>query len=191
MPLAKNTNVVVVPAKSQLQETNDIKPIDLSLETPNNSIMLILLVVIMVLALAGYFFYRKFRKKDNQLPVIIIPPHLRAKQRIEQAKRLLGDPRQFCFEISDALRIYLEERFSLRAPERTTDEFLLDLQKTSHLSPEQKRMLADFLTRCDLVKFARYEPTEEDLISLQDSALNLIDETAQYGENVDAMKVAV
>jgi len=190
MPLAKNTNVVVVPAKSQLQETNDIKPINTSLETLNNYTMLILLAGLLA-ALAGYFLYRKFSKKDKQLPVIIIPPHLRAKQRIEQAKRLIGDPRQFCFEISDALRIYLEERFSLRAPERTTDEFLLDLQKTSHLSPEQKILLADFLTRCDLVKFARYEPTEEDLLSLLDSALKLIDETAQYGENVASTKVAV
>jgi len=51
--------------------------------------------------------------------------------------------------------------------------------------------LADFLTRCDLVKFARYEPTEEDLLSLLDSALKLVDETAQYGENAMAMKVAV
>jgi hypothetical protein len=108
-----------------------------------------------------------------------VPPHVRAKWKLNEALRLISDPRLFCIAVSDALRVYLEERFELRAPERTTEEFLQDLQSTEHLNEEQKRSLTDFLERCDLVKFARFEPNESALRELHESALRLVDET-QY-----------
>jgi hypothetical protein len=39
-------------------------------------------------------------------------------------------------------------------------------------------LLQDFLTRCDLVKFARMEPTIDELKGFLEAALRLIDETA-------------
>jgi len=47
------------------------------------------------------------------------------------------------------------------------------------LSAGQKQSLAEFLERCDLVKFARFEPTESALRELHESALRLVHET-QY-----------
>ncbi|MEY2408782.1 MAG: hypothetical protein QOF48_1452, partial [Verrucomicrobiota bacterium] len=95
------------------------------------------------------------------------------------ALRRIGDPKLFCTEVSDTIRFYLEERFTLRAPERTTEEFLLELRSSRHLTRDQKESLGAFLESCDLVKFARFEPTEQALRELHDSALRLIDET-QY-----------
>lgn len=106
------------------------------------------------------------------------PPHLRARHRLNAALDRLHDPRAFCIAVSDALRIYLEERFHLRAPERTTEEFLIELQTSPTLTAGQKRTLADFLGNCDLVKFARHEPTEADLRGLHGNALRLVEETA-------------
>ena len=119
------------------------------------------------------------RKLFTPAPVPIIPPHVRAKNKLREALALISDPRLFCIAVSDALRVYLEERFNFRAPERTTDEFLLDLQQTTLLSPEQKESLTAFLQECDLVKFGRFEPNEDELRGLHDAALRLIDET-QY-----------
>jgi hypothetical protein len=99
---------------------------------------------------------------------------------------LIGDPRAFAIAVSDAVRVYLEERFTLRAPERTTEEFLRDLQKTSALTPQQKASLAAFLEQCDLVKFARFEPPESALRELHESALRLVHET-QYRETADPL----
>lgn len=107
----------------------------------------------------------------------LIPPHVRAKQRLQAALAHIHDPRLFCFEVSETLRVYLEDRFSLRAPERTTEEFLVELQTSEALHPEQKQSLAEFLQSCDLVKFARFEPSETALRELHDSALRLVDET--------------
>lgn len=117
------------------------------------------------------------RKKAAAAQVVIIPPHVRAKQRLAEALRLIGDPNQFCTEVSQTLRLYLEERFELRAPERTTEEFLVELQNSKHLTLDQKLSLGEFLQSCDLVKFARHEPTENNLRQLHDSALRLVDET--------------
>ena len=61
-------------------------------------------------------------------------------------------------ELSDIVRRYVEERFSLRAPELTTEEFLLEAGRSSELSSNHRSLLSDFLERCDRVKFARYSP---------------------------------
>jgi hypothetical protein len=79
--------------------------------------------------------------------------------------------------VSDTIRLYLEERFDFRAPERTTEEFLYELQGTNLLTSDQKDSLGGFLQSCDLVKFARYEPGEAELRNLHDSALRLVEET--------------
>jgi hypothetical protein len=79
--------------------------------------------------------------------------------------------------VSNTLRLYLEERFNLRAPERTTEEFLVELRTSRHLTVDQKQSLGEFLESCDLVKFARFEPNEMALWQLHDAALRLVDET--------------
>ena len=75
----------------------------------------------------------------------------------------------------------------MRAPERTTEEFLGELQSSALLSLTQKRSLADFLVRCDLVKFARDEPTVEQLRELHESALRFVDETSYFQPRSEAV----
>jgi len=109
--------------------------------------------------------------------VPVIPAHVRAKQKLQEALALLGQPREFCILVSDTIRWYLEERFDFHAPERTTEEFLYELRGTELLTRDQKESLGDFLNRCDLVKFAKYEPGEPELRDLHAAALRLIEET--------------
>lgn len=130
-------------------------------------------VIGMLVALLVYFLAR--RKQIAAPPVI--PPHLRAKQQLQDALALIGQPKPFVIAVSDTLRFYLEARFNFRAPERTTEEFLSDLQRTDRLTRDQKDSLGQFLTNCDLVKFARYEPGEAELRDLHASAVRLVAET--------------
>ena len=106
-----------------------------------------------------------------------VPPHVRARQALEAALTLLGDPKAFSIAVSGAIRSYLEERFEFHAPDRTTEEFLYELQGTNLLTTEQKLSLGDFLANCDLIKFAKYEPTETELRALHAAALKLVNET--------------
>ena len=110
-------------------------------------------------------------------PAPIIPPHIRARRRLDDALRLIDDPKTFTIAVSDALRQYLEERFNFRAPERTTEEFLYELQSTELLTFEQKQSLGEFLSQCDMVKFARYEPIIDELQSMHRAAVRLVSET--------------
>ena len=56
---------------------------------------------------------------------------------------------------------------------------MMELHDTHILTVDQKQSLQEFLQSCDLVKFARHEPTEAALLELHESALRLVDET-QY-----------
>jgi len=125
------------------------------------------------------------RWRSFKPPEAVIPPHVRARQRLEEALALLGRPREFCILVSDTIRAYLEERFNFHAPERTTEEFLNELRATNLLSPDQKESLGGFLQRCDLVKFARYEPGERELRDLHQAALRLVEETEPVAAQPD------
>ncbi|MBC8097092.1 MAG: DUF4381 family protein [Akkermansiaceae bacterium] len=132
---------------------------------------------VILLGLIALILWLLRRKKANVPVVPPIPAHIRAKQKLEEALALLSQPKPFCTAVSDITRFYLEERFNFHAPERTTEEFLHELQNTNLLLPDQKESLGEFLKRCDLVKFARYEPGEPELRDLHASALRLIEET--------------
>jgi hypothetical protein len=158
--------------------TNDIRPIKPPVAIPTEWTWLRWVLGALALVALGYLLWRYWLRTPPRLkPERQILPHERARKRLEAALRLIHDPKPFCIEVSDALRIYLEERFDFQAPERTTEEFLLELQASSRLMPRHKEVLADFLQRCDLVKFARYEPVESELIELQEAALRLVNET--------------
>lgn len=117
------------------------------------------------LALLGAFVWWKWFRKASiaeEPPAPPIPAGQAALARLDalNASELLeaGDCRAFHFELSDILREYIERRFSLRAQEQTTDEFLAGLPDQRVFHSEQQLLLQDFLRRSDLVKFAKYAP---------------------------------
>ena len=178
--MATNSGILIPPPAppTSVAGTNDIRPIKPPVAVPNPWAWVWwtggVLALAALLALAIALLRRKQRHRAFVPPV---PPHVRARQKLEAALLLINDPRAFAIAVSDAVRVYLEERFQLRAPERTTEEFLRDLQKTSALTAQQKQTLSTFLDQCDLMKFARFEPTEAALRELHESALRLVHET--------------
>ena len=66
---------------------------------------------------------------------------------------------RFYTELSGVVRHYIEDRFGLRAPEQTTEEFLQELTRRLMLVDAQRLALSHFLEQCDLVKFAKVRPT--------------------------------
>jgi hypothetical protein len=123
----------------------------------------------------GWWLWRR-RKPDTEA-IKRIPPHELARERLTAALSLLDQPERFCTAVSEITRTYLEDRFGLRAPEQTTEEFLAELPRSAVLDVRHKHVLVDFLTGCDLVKFARFEPARTELIALHTAALNLVEET--------------
>jgi hypothetical protein len=178
-----NTNSALIVPPPSAADTNaaplsfhdSLKPL---IAIPNFWLWVIWSVVVLVLCVVGWLAWRYWRRKAAAaLAVPPVPPHVRARRALEAALALLSDPKAFSIAVSGAVREYLEERFDFHAPERTTEEFLYELQGTNLLTTEQKLSLGEFLANCDLIKFAKYEPTETELRALHAAALRLVNET--------------
>src|ERR1043165_374930 len=172
------TNFIPLTNSTASFSTNALRDIKPPVEIPTGwlwAFWVIGALIVCALAYPLWQYWLNHRSKGVVVP--IIPPHVRAKQKLQEALALIGQPREFCIMVSDTIRYYLEERFTFRAPERTTEEFLYELRHTNLLTPDQKESLGEFLTSCDLVKFAKYEPGEPELRDLHSSALRLVEET--------------
>jgi len=84
---------------------------------------------------------------------------------------------EFYVCLSGIVRRYLENRFSYRVPEMTTEEFLNHLKMVPDISQEHKGLLKKFLTQCDMVKFAKYGPTPLEALDSFKLAVDIVDQT--------------
>jgi hypothetical protein len=107
-------------------------------------------------------------------------------------ERLLARPRPvgeqvdaFYVELSGIVRRYLEDRFRLRAPELTTEEFLATLSRSPILSQEHQLLLREFLRQADLVKFAAARPTAAVIETSVTAARQFLDETREDAPLID------
>lgn len=83
----------------------------------------------------------------------------------------------FIVAVSDVLRSYIEGRFSVHAPARTTEEFLLEASAADEGLAQRAEGLESFLTQCDLVKYARHRPGPEEAKAMLDGAGQFVEET--------------
>ena len=107
------------------------------------------------------------------------------------ARKLLQRGRYvpYYVDLSAILRYYIEGRFDLRAPERTTPEFLNEIAGEGYFTPEQEVFLARFLRLCDRVKFAQFRPDLEAMARSFEEVELFVEETVPRpeGEEEDAV----
>jgi hypothetical protein len=153
------------------EELHDIAPaVDYSLISPW-LIFLGAFVSLMVIGLIVWFVAKSLRRP--------IPPQLpreRALALLEQIRAQISaiDPYRFSIRVSDILRRYVTEQFGLPVTRQTSVEFLNGLRDSSPFSEDEKSLLEDFLNRCDLIKFARYEATTSDSELLLEEAISFV-----------------
>jgi hypothetical protein len=136
-------------------------------------------VVVAALAVIGLGFLayrvvrRRIRARAKTAAEIAI-------ERIERARALVGTGRaaEFSGALSDAVRDYIEARFGLRAAHKTTEEFLHDLL-ASEASPiaGHREALEEFLSGCDLAKFARFALSPEQMTAMVAAARRFVEES--------------
>lgn len=110
---------------------------------------------------------RRRGRTTLRAPVTVdLPAHVRALRELRRwrgaARRTPAEVEAFYVGVSHVLRVYLEERFGLRAPERTTEEFLRDLERGDGLARRHRDELERFLSQCDMVKFAKLVPSNDE-----------------------------
>ena len=129
-------------------------------------------------AVAGFFFLRRRTKAPPPPP----PPDEVAWEALRRLVALdlisKGEIERFYVLLSSILRQYIEGRFGVRAPERTTQEFLEEASRSPELGRHRDR-LKEFLELSDMVKFARYEPDPPVIQASFDTVKRFIEETAE------------
>ena len=101
-------------------------------------------------------------------------------------QKLLARPRpakeqldRFFVELSAIVRQYLEDRYELRAPELTTEEFLAEVGDSPDLSRDHQELLRQFLRQADLVKFAGAQPAGDEVENSIIAVQRFLDETRE------------
>jgi hypothetical protein len=142
-------------------------------------------LVLALLLVAGlYWFFN--RDKRAQVAAPPRPPHDLAVEELERLRRrglvAEGAFKEYYSALSGIVRTYVEQRFHIRAPEMTTEEFLLIAARSGKLLGQHRSLLGDFLVESDLVKFARHMPTIADCERAWTAARRFIDESAAQPE---------
>jgi len=153
------------------EEFHDIAPpVDYSLVAP----WVIFVATFAGLTLLGLMVWLILRKRKPPQPPKL--PRDIALDALEQISAEIDriSPYRFSIRVSDILRRYVTEQYALPVTRQTSVEFLNALTKSSPFSEEEKRLLENFLNRCDLIKFARYEATTADSRSLLEEATRFV-----------------
>ncbi|MFH1867790.1 MAG: hypothetical protein ABH843_02350 [Candidatus Omnitrophota bacterium] len=162
----------------------DIKDIKPPVNFPPNYIFLIILAVIIISAALVFliiYLLKRMKRKPEEPQPISRPAHEIAYDALTelQLEKLpqRGKVKEYYFQLSSIARQYLENRFSFKAPDMTTEEFLYALRESDKLNSAHKELLSQFLNHCDMVKFAKYGPTQKEIEESFNSAKRLVDET--------------
>lgn len=174
--------IEVTSVLPQAEQQPEIKEIAEPLEMPAPWWPWVAGVAVLAAAIAGLLWWRR-RKRLERGQVPPPAPHEVAYAELEKLLALglleKGEAKLFYLRLSNVLRHYIEDRFGLRAPEQTTEEFLVELQRGQPFAPKHNERLQAFLEHCDLVKFAELQPTPEEAETSVDLCRKFIDETKQ------------
>ncbi|HMJ05560.1 MAG TPA: DUF4381 family protein [Chthoniobacterales bacterium] len=138
------------------QELHDISPpVDYSLIP----LWAIFGAAFLLLAVVGFVIWGVVRW--SRRPKTLPSARSRALELLRRARGEIAQlsPYEFSIRVSDILRRYVTEQYRLPVTRQTSVEFLETLAQTSPFSDDEKSLLGDFLNRCDLIKFARYDAT--------------------------------
>lgn len=165
---------------ADLPDIKDIKP---PLALPVDRRPYYAAAFLAALFVAAWLVVRYSSRRTRRRPFVPPPPpHVVATAAFAalRARKLpeRGAFKEFYSSLSDIVRTYMEGRFGLRAPEMTTEEFLVATAKDFQLAVPHRKLLGDFLAESDLVKFARHRPSLDDSESAFAAARRFVEDTA-------------
>ena len=135
--------------------------------------------LVLLATAVSWLLYRRRQRRIQQAPPT--PSWELAYQRLRELdERQLpkaGKYEPYYVDLSAILRYYIEDRFSLHAPEQTTQEFLAAATGVRLFTDEQQKLLSQFLRHSDYVKFAQYVPSINEMDRCFAFVLQFVDET--------------
>lgn len=194
LPLVLKVNPVKVTAEDKISPLTSVAPPE------NGSIFDALpdwlyyywwavLLGLGAIALTAWLIYR-FRTKGVLLPQKAPEkPDVVALDRLSRlkARNLWQDGREkeFYTILTNILRVYLDDRFGIKAMEMPTSEILENLSEDASLRDSRSKMRM-ILDMADFVKFAKVRPLPDDNVKAFDNAVAFVEATRPIEETEDS-----
>ena len=162
------------PAQPELPEIKDITPpLDIF---PYPTWMVVCAAIVLLAVLAGIVALIIRAKRNQPKPPPPTPREI-ALRDLEALRPQVErqTPYDFSIAVSDVLRSYIGAQFRLHAREQTSPEFLAEISRSVKFSGNEKDLLAGFLERCDLIKFARIDASTAESERLLESAARFVE----------------
>ena len=152
-----------------------------------------LLAALLAAALLAFLWWRHLRRRpEAAAPAPAAPPRPAHEIAYAELQRLLssnllekGAVKEFYIELAEIIRRYLGRRFAIDTFERTSSE-ILDSLRMARAPVKAMAMVSEFLSACDLVKFAKHVPDTDETRRTVESAYRLVDETRAVETPADA-----
>jgi hypothetical protein len=183
--------VHTVPTDTSATKLKDIKP---PFDEPFNwkwylPIAYWTLGIAAVLAAVIFVTYKMSRRKTESTTVVKpkIPAHITALAELERIRQESiwkeGKTKEYYSSISEAIRLYIENRFMINALELTTDE-IVQAFKSQVVDALSKEKLQQVLVLSDFVKFAKQIPIEQEHSLTLQNAFDFVNGTKREDEPV-------
>ncbi|MBU1061121.1 MAG: hypothetical protein KJ952_00150 [Candidatus Omnitrophica bacterium] len=139
------------------------------------------IILLILLSIVGSAVFSYFKKKKHIDEIAAVPPRPPEEIAMEKLKSLLeerlaekGMMKEYYIKLSDIIREFIEGRYKIIALDKTTWELYQEMRskKVSRLHVDK---IKDFLEDCDLVKFAKYIPTQKEAVDVYNKAKEIVE----------------
>jgi hypothetical protein len=165
-----------------MSQANDIID-DLRLLEPANPWLYATAAVVLVLL--AWLSFSLWRRRCRQTAVATSATNASTQEdamaELEKIRALIlpGNSLAYGRAVSGFVRRYIERRFGLLAPRRSTEEFLIEAASSRRLDAAHQKLLADFLSHCDFLKFGRGQAELDELEAIHASAVRFVMDTPE------------
>jgi hypothetical protein len=147
----------------------------------------IILAALLLIGFGIFIWIYFYRNRKTKMPAKKLPPekaHEKALRLLNELKEKQlweqGKSKEYFSELSDIVRVYLEERFGITAMEQTTDELLSLLKKQTDAKAELRKLRPELkliLRTADLAKFAKASPLPHEHSACMAAAVEVVQRT--------------
>lgn len=126
---------------------------------------LFLYAALAVMVIFGVFLFGVIAKKEPEVPPTPSDLAMAKLRELKESGLAYSNSHEYYIRLTGIVRTYIEETTGIHAPEQTTEEFLRGFRTNPEAASYVwlQDELTSFLEFADLVKFARFSPSPDDL----------------------------
>ena len=147
----------------------------------------LIIAAVCILGAAVWFLWRKYRNHPASTPSIPVRYTLDLAEsdlRNLVARNLPenGHTKKFYILLSEIVKRILETAYEIQTAEQTTLEIMDSLRRHSELEQDNLSRIEPFLLQCDIVKFAKYIPSETENANAVENAFRILEQARNFGK---------